>query len=72
MRMRQENKKLSSRSRRLGDWGRLKETHERCYRFGVHLDALDELLVRESRVAEEDLHFLRISIVDCGEFLEYD
>ena len=50
----------------------MKETHERCYRFGVHLDVLDELLVRQSRVAEEDLHFLRISIVDCGEFLEYD
>ena len=50
----------------------LSETHERCYRFGVHLDVLDELLVRQSRVAEEDLHFLRISIVDCGEFLEYD
>ena len=50
------------------------------YRLGVaRLDALDELLVREDRVAEEglhvaekELHSLRISIFDCGVFLEYD
>ena len=50
---------------------------KRSYRSGVsRFDALDELLVREDRVAEEslhvaeeDLHILRISIFDCGEFL---
>ena len=71
---RQESQLPLSEIGRLG--GIEGDMYERCYPSGARLDALDELLVREDRVAEEslhvaeeDLHILRISIFDCGEFL---